>query len=129
MTVKVAEKAFKFRDLLVANIVPDFEYGAVGPEVPLGAPVTSQTGPNPAARGHADIDDVVASAGIPPSWHLAIKDVNASKTGRQPGDVFELDVFESTADKSEWALWHCREMENRLCRYAIFVAVQRFSQL
>ena len=74
--VDVAKQALQLADLFVANIVPDFEDGEVGPLPALLPSMKLQAPANAAARSHANIDDVEL-----PSTPL-VEHIHAAKSRR-----------------------------------------------
>jgi hypothetical protein len=108
VSVEVAKEALELRDLVVANVVPDLEDGAMGPQITFGPPMATNTSANASRRRHANVDDLVPLSATAACGHLAIQHVDAPQTRRQAMNVVEWDVLEPAADQPERALWHVR---------------------
>ena len=78
VSIEMTEQTLKLGDLVVANVVPDFEDRAVRPKVPLSSPMTSEASPNPAGRCHSDVHDLISLFLAAPCGYVAVQDVDAS---------------------------------------------------
>ena len=105
VSVQVPEEPLKLGDFLVANVVPNLEYRAVGPEITFAPPVATQTPTNTSRSGHPDVYNLIPRPTSGSRRHMAIQDVDASQPRRQKVDVGNGDVLAAAANQPKRAFW------------------------
>jgi hypothetical protein len=113
MSVEVAKEALELRHFLIANVVPYLEDGTVRPEISFASAMAAEPAANSALLRHPDVHDLVSLTLAASRRNAAIQDVDASHPRRQPRNVVNRDVFETTLNQPESALGHVRTRVRR----------------
>src|SRR5712692_3024096 len=107
--VDVAEETLQLTNLLIPDVVPDFEDREVGPEPSLGATVTAQSASYPpvlAQPTHADVDDIVIVVLRAAIADPSVEYIDAAKTAGNLEHALLRNVLGTLSDQAQWALRH-----------------------